>query len=116
MGAGMNKREAFKDKLIRERKIMLNGCEGRHFKEHTCSGAFHLHEAIYSRNDIRHVRGKDRDYFMLDECNCAILCSVFHDEYGRSRKFKEHWLTYAEKYGDIIDYINGAKKYLKVLV
>ena len=111
----MKEREKLKERLILERDIMLDGCEGQHFKAHECDGIWHMHEAIYSRNVIRHLKGKDRDYFMLDERNLAILCSTFHEEYGRNPKFREWWYSYAEVYGDIADYIWGAKKYLKVL-
>ena len=94
----------------------MDGCEGQAFKEHECIGGWHLHEAIFSKKDFMKVKSKDRDYFELDERNCAVLCGVFHAEHGHTRAFKEHWREYANKYGDIIDYINGAKKYLKILV
>ena len=109
----MKKREKLKRDLILDRRIMYDGCEGRKFKEHLCSGAFHMHESIFTRKHIMHLTAKKKEYFW-DGRNCVILCSVFHEKIGHTRDFKEWWLKYAERYGDVQAFIDNAPLKVKV--
>ena len=113
----IGKRNRLKEKLIRERKE----CEVRIYERelgkelHTCGGGTHMHEVIFTKGDISKVRGTDRDYFW-DERNFALVCGNSHTEAGHSTDFREWWLNWAERYGDVCGFIWGAKKYLTVLV
>ena len=100
----MKKREELYYELLQER----GGCEGQAFKNHACVGGLDLHETIFSKGHFRHLKGKAREYFELDKRNCAIMCRTFHTEHGHTRDFKEWWLKYAERYGDVQAFIRDA--------
>ncbi|KKK99136.1 hypothetical protein LCGC14_2635770 [marine sediment metagenome] len=112
----MNFRKLLKDELLLERTT----CEGRIYEEatgkevHKCGGGTHMTEVIYTRVDIQHLTDKEKEYFW-ERRNCALVCGNFHTKKGHTTDFETWWNSYAEKYGDIADYIWGAKKYLKVL-
>lgn len=107
----MNFREDLKRTIIIERNYE---CEGRVYDvfrgrepHKECIGGFHMNEVLIPRNHFRHIKGKARNYFW-DRRNCAILCGVFHAEQGHTTAFKDWWKEYANKYGDVEQFINEA--------
>lgn len=83
-------RRNLKDKLIIERRIYENGCEGRHYKTHVCDDAFHMSETLFPRNTFQSLNQADKNYFW-HSINCTILCGIFHTAHGHTRKFREWW-------------------------
>ena len=108
----MNPRQELKEKLILERRINIDGCEGCHFKPHKCDGIWHMNEIIFTRNHIRHLTAKKKEYYW-DPRNCTINCSWFHERWGHSTKYRDFWRDYAEQYGDVQEFIDGADLIIK---
>lgn len=107
----MNSRYCLKMDLMHDssRRVVINSkvyfCEGMAYKPHQCYGGIEMNEVIFTRNHIRHLTPKEKNYFWT-EVNCALVCSFFHKRYGHSRAFREWWIERAiSLYG--IDEVSG---------
>lgn len=79
----MNKREALKNRVVEERGF---ACEVLPILWHDCPGAQDMHEAIYSRNDVRGLEPDKRNY-INDERNVVLVCHEFHISDGRTEAY-----------------------------
>ncbi len=104
----MNKRELLKESLID------NGCDGQTFIPHTCSGGVpEMNEIIFTRNNLTSLTDKEKEYFWV-RCNVAMNCQWFHKMHGHTRDYKEHEMAKHDP-EVIADFIEGAKKLLKII-
>lgn len=94
----MNYRDEQKQKLLNDltRRIPVNNrlhiCEGQGFKEHECLGGYEMNEVIFTRNHIRHLTDKQKEYFW-SALNCSINCKWFHENYGHAKAFRDWFVN-----------------------
>ena len=79
----MNKREILKIRLLEERGY---ACEVLPYLPHDCQGAQDMHEAIYSRNDVRGLEADKRNY-IHDARNVVLVCHQHHIDEGRTEAY-----------------------------
>lgn len=113
-------RENLKYQLINDpaRKVAVAGqvwtCEGKAYKDHDCSGGFHMHEAFWTRKHIEKLSNQDKAYF-FNEINCVLLCGSFHFRDGHSSAFR-NWFAKIQLNRfehAVIEWINNAPTLIK---
>jgi hypothetical protein len=116
-----NPRKQVKQDLFEDesRRIVVKGeihfCEGQLFKRHTCRGGIEMNEVLFTRNDIKHLTERGKDYFW-DRINCSLVCTYFHQKYGHSSRFRDWWIARTSNLygiGIVLDWIENAPLKLK---